>query len=306
MSARTAARPPAAATGGSTPRGAVPRRPAPRSPHGVVVQASLDHLASTDVRFLQEAARLGPLHVRIPTDALVARTTGDAPRFPVAERRFIAASLRPVATARVVERDLSSAIPDLARRYATLVVRDGADAPALRERAERHGLACVVLPDGALAGFPAWDADAAEVRPPVAGDPPRAVVTGCYDWLHSGHIRFFMDAAAVGELYVVAGSDRNVALLKGPGHPLQTEIERRYMIGAVRCVHRCLVSSGSGWMDAEPEIAVIRPRAYVVNEDGDKPEKHAFCREHGIEYVVLRRVPHPGLPARSSTDLRGF
>ena len=25
-----------------------------------------------------------------------------------------------------------------------------------------------------------------------------------------------------------------------------------------------------------------------------------------IEYVVLQRVPHAGLPARSSTDLRGF
>ena len=64
--------------------------------------------------------------------------------------------------------------------------------------------------------------------------------------------------------------------------------------------------SGSGWMDAEPEIADIRPTHYVVNEDGDQPEKRAFCRAHGIEYVVLRRVPHAGLPARSSTDLRGF
>lgn len=284
-----------------------PRGPdARRAPQGVVVQASLDHITSADVRFLQEAARLGPLHVRIPSDALVERATGRPPMFPVAERRFLAASLRPVATARVVERDLHAAIPDLARRYATLVLREDAGAPALCERAAHHGLACVVLGDGDLAGFPAWDSDAGEVRPPAPADPPRAIVTGCYDWLHSGHIRFFMDAAAVGELYVVAGSDRNVALLKGPGHPLQSEAERRYMIGAVRCVHRCLVSSGSGWMDAEPEVATIRPRSYVVNEDGDKPEKREFCRAHGIDYVVLRRVPHPGLPARSSTDLRGF
>ncbi len=115
-----------------------------------------------------------------------------------------------------------------------------------------------------------------------------------------------MDAAAYGALYAVVGSDRNVELLKGPGHPLQREEERRYMVGAVKSVHQCLVSSGSGWMDAEPEIAEIRPTHYVVNEDGDQPEKREFCREHGIEYVVLQRVPHAGLPARSSTALRGF
>jgi len=43
-----------------------------------------------------------------------------------------------------------------------------------------------------------------------------------------------------------------------------------------------------------------------VNEDGDVPEKRGYCAEQGIEYVVLKRVPAPGLPKRSSTDLRGF
>jgi hypothetical protein len=45
---------------------------------------------------------------------------------------------------------------------------------------------------------------------------------------------------------------------------------------------------------------------YVVNEDGDQPEKREFCRAHGLEYVVLERRPHPGLPRRTSTDLRGY
>jgi hypothetical protein len=43
-----------------------------------------------------------------------------------------------------------------------------------------------------------------------------------------------------------------------------------------------------------------------VNEDGDVPEKRAFCKEHGIEYVVLKRIPKAGLPKRQSTALRGF
>ena len=147
------------------------------------------------------------------------------------------------------------------------------------------------MPLADRSGFPVWD------PPPPPADVPRVIVTGCFDWLHSGHVRFFMDAAAFGALYVVVGSDRNVALLKGQGHPLHREEERRYMIGPRARVHTCLVSTGSGWMDAEPEIDLIRPTVYVVNEDGDKPEKREFCSAHGIEYVVLRRVPHAGLPA---------
>ena len=84
------------------------------------------------------------------------------------------------------------------------------------------------------------------------------------------------------------------------------EDERRYIAGSLRYVKQALVSSGTGWMDAEPEIALIKPDIYAVNEDGDKPEKREFCQKHGLEYVVLKRTPKPGLTKRSSTDLRGF
>jgi cytidyltransferase-like protein len=132
------------------------------------------------------------------------------------------------------------------------------------------------------------------------------IVTGCYDWFHSGHVRFFEEVSALGDLYVVAGSDRNVRLLKGEGHPLFPEAERRYVIQSVRYVKQALISSGEGWMDAEPEIASLKPDIYAVNEDGDKPEKREFCAQHGLDYVVLKRQPKPGLPRRQSTDLRGF
>jgi glycerol-3-phosphate cytidylyltransferase-like family protein len=104
----------------------------------------------------------------------------------------------------------------------------------------------------------------------------------------------------------VVGHDANVRLLKGEGHPLFPQDERRYMVGAVRHVRQALVSTGSGWMDAEPEVERIRPDIYVVNEDGDKPEKRQFCAAHGLEYVVLKRLPKAGLPRRESTFLRGF
>jgi cytidyltransferase-like protein len=134
----------------------------------------------------------------------------------------------------------------------------------------------------------------------------KVVVTGCFDWFHSGHVRFFEEVSALGALFVVVGNDKNLRFLKGEGHPLFPEEERRYQVASVRFVTEALIASGMGWLDAEPEIRAIRPQAYVVNEDGDKPEKRDFCRANGIEYVVLKRVPRSGLPRRTSTGLRGF
>lgn len=131
-------------------------------------------------------------------------------------------------------------------------------------------------------------------------------MTSCFDWFHSGHVRFFEEVSELGDLYVVVGHDANIRLLKGEGHPMFPQEQRRYMVGSIRYVTQALISSGHGWLDAEPEIERLRPDIYAVNEDGDKPEKRRYCESHGIEYVVLKRLPKPGLPKRQSTTLRGF
>jgi galactokinase/mevalonate kinase-like predicted kinase len=43
---------------------------------------------------------------------------------------------------------------------------------------------------------------------------------------------------------------------------------------------------------------------FFVNSDGHSPAKEQFCRENGIDYVVSKRIPRGGLPARSTTALR--
>jgi cytidyltransferase-like protein len=161
-----------------------------------------------------------------------------------------------------------------------------------------HGIRYHVVRNAQLAGFPP------AVALPSAPGRRKVLVTGSFDWFHSGHVRFFEEVSGLGDLYVIVGHDRNIRLLKGAGHPLYPEQERSYLCGAIRFVKRALVSSGDGWLDAEPEISQLEPDIYAVNEDGDKAEKREFCRAHGIEYVVLKRTPKPGLPQRSSTDLK--
>lgn len=131
----------------------------------------------------------------------------------------------------------------------------------------------------------------------------KVFVSGCYDLLHSGHVEFFRQAAQYGDLYVGIGSDATILDYKHH-KTVYSEQERLFMVKSIRYVKDAFINSGSGIMDFIPTVDFLKPDILLVNEDGDKEEKRRFCEERGIEYVVLRRDPHEGLTARSSTDLK--
>jgi glycerol-3-phosphate cytidylyltransferase-like family protein len=91
--------------------------------------------------------------------------------------------------------------------------------------------------------------------------------------------------------------------LKGRA-PVNTQYERQYMLEAVKHVKRCFINRGSGLMDFLAELEQVAPDIFVVNEDGNTPAKAELCRQRGIQYVVLKRIPQANLPARSTTSLR--
>lgn len=131
----------------------------------------------------------------------------------------------------------------------------------------------------------------------------KVFVSGCYDLLHSGHVEFFRQAAQYGDLYVGIGSDATILDYKHH-KTVYSEQERLFMVKSIRYVKDAYINAGSGIMDFIPTVDFLKPNILLVNEDGDKEEKRRFCEERGIEYVVLRRDPHEGLTARSSTDLK--
>ena len=131
----------------------------------------------------------------------------------------------------------------------------------------------------------------------------KVFVTGCFDMLHSGHVAFLQEASEYGDVYVGLGSDNTVYNLKGR-YPVNNQDERQYMIKALACVKDCLINSGGGIMDFLNEIDSVKPDIFIVNEDGNTPAKEALCREKGIEFHVLSRIPHKNLPVRSTTSLR--
>ncbi len=131
----------------------------------------------------------------------------------------------------------------------------------------------------------------------------KVLVSGFYDLLHGGHIAFFKTAAAYGQLYVSIGRDDNLLQLKGKA-PYFSQEERLYIVSSVRFVKEAFLASGSGMLDFAPDLKRIKPDIFIVNKDGHTPDKERLCKENGTEYIILERIPEPGLPARSSSGTK--
>ena len=268
----------------------------------IIVSGAFDDLRSRQIRFLEAAAKLGELTVLVWPDDAASRFQGQRPKFPLAERMYFLSAIRYVS--RVVSYDGLvdfNALPAGGGRWPDIWA--DTENPAGEKRAgfcRQQGVDYHVIPAGELDGF-------SDPSPtPSAPGRKKVVVTGCYDWFHSGHVRFCEEVSTYGDLYVIVGHDANIRLLKGEGHPLIPQAERRYVVGSIRYVQEALISSGDGWLDADPEIRRLKPDIYAVNEDGDKGGKREYCQKLGMEYLVLKRTPAPGLPQRTSTNLRGF
>jgi cytidyltransferase-like protein len=268
----------------------------------VIVSGGFDDIRSPHLRFLEEAAKFGELTVLLWPDETLHEHTGKAPKFPLAERLYFLNAVRYVARVIPLIAPIEvNSLPKVEGVKPQVWVDEQGPANGARDAfCRQQGLGYCVLPASQMSGFPE--------PPPMPSMPGRkkVVVTGCYDWFHSGHVRFTEEVSAYGDLYVIIGHDANIRLLKGHGHPLFPEAERRYVVGSIKYVKQALIATGNGWVDADPEIRRLKPDIYAVNEDGDRGGKREYCEKMGIEYLVLKRTPAPGLPGRSSTHLRGF
>ena len=73
-------------------------------------------------------------------------------------------------------------------------------------------------------------------------------------------------------MYIGLGSDKTIKELKGR-ETVYSDEERAYMISALSCVHKVAVNRGSGLMDFEEDMRILKPDIFIVNEDGHSPEK---------------------------------
>jgi cytidyltransferase-like protein len=131
----------------------------------------------------------------------------------------------------------------------------------------------------------------------------KVLVSGCFDLFHAGHAAFLKEASSYGKLYVAVGSDKNVQLLKGKV-PFFSQAERCFIVNSTKYTEEAFVASGTGLLDFVPDAERLKPDIFIVNSDGDSERKREFCESSKIQYIVLKRIPEKGLPARSSSSLK--
>ncbi len=88
---------------------------------------------------------------------------------------------------------------------------------------------------------------------------------GCFDILHAGHVRYLEQARACGE-YLILGlnTDESVQKIKGPQRPLNNELDRAEVVGALKSVDAVVLF---GEQTAEVLIGKVKPDVYVKGGD---------------------------------------
>lgn len=124
------------------------------------------------------------------------------------------------------------------------------------------------------------------------------LTNGCFDILHAGHVRYLSSARAVGDCLVLGlNSDASVRRLKGPSRPINNELDRAEVIGALRSVDYVVIFDET---TAEALVKDVQPDYYAKGGDyslDSLPEAKAVA-ECGGKVVFL-----PFVEGKSSTKI---
>ena len=127
----------------------------------------------------------------------------------------------------------------------------------------------------------------------------RVVFTnGCFDILHAGHVRYLEAARALGDCLVLGlNTDASVRRLKGETRPVNTELDRAAVVGALVAVDYVVLFDEP---TAELLIEKVRPAVYAKGGDYTRetlPEAK-IVEKYGGEVHFIDLVP-----GRSTTKI---
>jgi rfaE bifunctional protein nucleotidyltransferase chain/domain len=125
---------------------------------------------------------------------------------------------------------------------------------------------------------------------PLRAQGKKVVTTnGCFDIIHSGHVRYLTEAAGLGDLLVVGvNADETVARLKGPGRPVRKEGDRVLTVAALRMVDAAFIFRED---DPRAFLDVLRPDVHV--KGGDYTEdiiERETVERHGGRVAIVSYV----------------
>lgn len=121
---------------------------------------------------------------------------------------------------------------------------------------------------------------------------------GVFDLLHAGHLTSLETARGFGDALVVAvNSDESTRRLKGPGRPVQTQVDRARLVAALRCVDAVTVfdqDTPASLIEALLPDVLVKGADYSVGEIAGAESVLAAGGE--VQLIDLE-------PGRSTSDL---
>ena len=109
---------------------------------------------------------------------------------------------------------------------------------------------------------------------------------GCFDILHAGHVRYLETAKSYGDVLILGlNSDRSVTALKGEGRPINTQMDRAYILAALEAVDYVVVFDEDTPYDL---IKAVKP--HVLVKGGDYEGKEVVGQDIADELKLVQFV----------------
>jgi D-beta-D-heptose 7-phosphate kinase/D-beta-D-heptose 1-phosphate adenosyltransferase len=109
---------------------------------------------------------------------------------------------------------------------------------------------------------------------------------GCFDILHAGHVRYLEIAKSYGDILILGlNSDRSVTTLKGEGRPINTQMDRAYILAALEAVDYVVV------FDEDTPYGLIKAaKPHVLVKGGDYEGKEVIGQDIVDELKLVQFV----------------
>jgi cytidyltransferase-like protein len=116
------------------------------------------------------------------------------------------------------------------------------------------------------------------------------LVTGCFDLLHPGHIKFLRFAASTAtNLIVGLESDDYISSHKGPTRPIFSQLNRKLILSEFKSIKKIiLLKPNQNYLLL---LKKIHPDFLVITSgDHYQKEKAALCHQLGIRLIIFPKI----------------
>lgn len=118
-------------------------------------------------------------------------------------------------------------------------------------------------------------------------------VSGSFDLVHAGHVRFLKGAKELGDILVVAvGPDDQIREAKGDERPVTSEGTRLFMVSELRPVDYAFLNpprtSSEPLAPIREMLLTVKPDVWAVNHDASQlPFRKELAKQLGVCLAVL-------------------